>query len=300
MNRLPSHPRLRLTPEFQRGPLDNSWKVPTPENITFEHRLAGPFPRLIAFGLDILLTQMVYWLVVLIALIGLATLLGAVGPGNDLFAGAFLLLVLVGSFALTWFYGAFCETWYNGQTLGKRLLNLRVLSDDGSAIDGSQATLRNFFRLIDSLPVAALPYLFGLQGPDYQWPQVPTFFLGLVLMTVNQRFQRIGDLVAGTVVVNESQLFQSRMQTLENEGPVQQLAQKIPPDFVINPKLLQALAAYVGRRKRLSRERLLEIASRLSPLLIRELRLPAETDPDLLLCSLYYRGFFTAASDDPK
>ena len=45
------------------------------------------------------------------------------------------------------------ETYYNGRTFGKMTAGLRVISTDGQAIDGVQATLRNFFRWIDLMPV---------------------------------------------------------------------------------------------------------------------------------------------------
>ena len=67
----------------------------------------------------------------------------------ELFAGVVFGLVLVGFFVVYWFYGAYMETRVNGQALGKRLCGIRVISVDGHAIDGVQATLRNFFRFLD-------------------------------------------------------------------------------------------------------------------------------------------------------
>ena len=85
---------------------------------------------------------------------------------------------------LTWGYGAFCEAFFNGQTLGKRAVSIRVVSEQGVPITGAQAVLRNLVGAVDGL--------------------VPFFYLlGLSSMLLTPRFQRLGDLAAGTMVVVE-------------------------------------------------------------------------------------------------
>jgi uncharacterized RDD family membrane protein YckC len=289
-------------PDRHREVIDNYWEITTPENISFQYRIGGPFRRLIAFGSDVLLTQVLYWIVIVLTVwlfSMFAGLTGVVGSGiTDLIGAIFVLVAGVGSFVVTWFYGAFAETYFNGQTLGKRWMSLRVLSVDGKSVDGSQAVLRNFFRAIDVLPTVPFALLFGEREEEFNFFFAPTFVVALILMTINRRFRRVGDLVAGTVVVSEDSQHQIQLSVLENLDAVRRLAVLIPNDFAFSRTFLLALAAYVNRRSRLSQDRVREIASRLAPQMIGKLRLPPNTDHDLLLCALYYRAFFSDDSDD--
>ncbi len=91
---------------------------------------------------------------------------------------------LVALFVLTWGYGAFCEGVFNGQTPGKRALGVRVVSERGVPITAAQAVLRNLAGALDGpLPFVYLP--------------------GLASMLLSRKFQRLGDLAAGTMVVVE-------------------------------------------------------------------------------------------------
>ena len=61
-----------------------------------------------------------------------------------------------GYFVLTWGYGAFCEGVFNGQTVGKRAMGIRVISERGVPISGAQAVLRNLVGTVDGL----LPFFY--------------------------------------------------------------------------------------------------------------------------------------------
>ena len=152
-------------------PLDATLHVVTPENIAFEYRLAGPFLRLPALVLDMCVRT-----AVLVALITILMLtVGQLSPGLAVFI--FLILNLI----IDWFYGVLFETFMNGQTPGKYVLGLRVLTENGQPINGLQATLRNLLRAADLL----LPVV------------------GILATAMNRKYQRLGDLVAGTIVVVE-------------------------------------------------------------------------------------------------
>ena len=69
------------------------------------------------------------------------------------------------------------------------------------------------------------------------------------------------------------------------------LAEQIPVNFQAPRSLAHALSMYVGRRGRFSPARRYELAAVLAEPMIERLRLPADTNPDLLLCALYYRTF---------
>ncbi len=257
--------------------LDSTISVVTPENISFDYRVAGPFQRLPAYLLDLMLAAVLF----LFIQIGLALTLGWLGSG--LATGASLIIW----FAIFWFYGGIFETWMNGQTPGKRLMGLRVLTVDGTPINGMQAVMRNVLRLADSMPLLSLEVL-QIPVPVYV---IPTFVLGVAVMAVNRRYQRLGDIVCGTLVVVEEPSWRLSGVAKIDDSRAAQLAEFIPPNFRVSRTLARALASYVDRRRFLSRERRSEIASPLADPLLQQFQLPPDTSPDLLLCSLYLRTF---------
>lgn len=249
--------------------LDNRIQIVTPENIAFHYRLAGPFRRLPAYLIDFVLRAGA------LALLAIpAGLLERVGVG----------VLLVCYFLASWFYGGLFETFWNGQTPGKRLLGLRVLTTNGQPINALQAVLRNILREVDSLPAVPVPGTPMAQG------LIPLFSLGLASAMFTHRYQRLGDLVCGTMVVIEER--EGLRGVAEVRDPlVVGLAGQIPPNFVVSRSLSRALAAYVERRGLLGPARRVEIARVLADPLRERCELPADTSPDLLLCALYYRAF---------
>ena len=69
----------------------------------------------------------------------------------------------------------------SGQTIGKRFMNIRVISADGSDLSYAQALVRSLLRIVDSLPTL--------------------YILGIILVIVTRERQRLGDMVAGSVVI---------------------------------------------------------------------------------------------------
>ena len=172
-----------------------------------------------------------------------------------------------------------------------------MLSADGHAIDGAQAMLRNLFRLIDLMPLISIGALFEISEIP---PQIglPTGIFGLIAMSISPRFQRLGDLVAGTMVVTEDTSQDPHVQTFA-DSRVPQLAEIIPSSFYVSNSLGKAVAAYAERREQLGIARSGEIAAKLAGTLCEEFGLPADTDPDLLICSLYYKIFVGEAPEEP-
>lgn len=231
------------------APLDSTVLVSTPENVAFDFRLAGPFTRSLALLLDFLLLG-----AVLIGLgIGLA-FLGGAGIGFLLFIG----------FALVWGYGGLMEAFWNGQTLGKKALGIRVVSESGLAINAGQAMLRNVLRSADLFP---------------------PFFPGVLAMLFGSRFQRLGDLAAGTMVVLEGQRASPRPPAVHNVKD--RTRERIPPQFRPDTTTIDALAAYVSSRHELSPARRNELAQILAQHFIKAWSLPPKFNPDQLLCAIY-------------
>jgi uncharacterized RDD family membrane protein YckC len=252
-------------------------EIVTPENISFRYWLAGPSRRLPAYLMDVVIQA----LVLILAWLGLGFAFGS--PG--LF-GVFIGLFLVILFLVHWFYGSLLEAVWNGQTLGKRAMRIRVLTVQGQPIRAWQAVLRNVLRAVDAMPVIPLiPAFFGLAELS-----LPLFAVGLLWAALNDRFQRLGDWAAGTmVVVDETAPLGGVLKFRDSR--VVAMAESIPPSFQATRTLGLALSLYVQRRKVLSAARRREIARHLGEAFCKQFDLPTNTDYDLLLCGMYQKAF---------
>lgn len=251
--------------------LDTAVEIVTPENIAFTYLLAGPFRRINAFLCDCFI------IVGILMLSGLFFLLLRFYlpiPG-----GYIVGFQLVLAFVLSWFYGAFFESIWNGQTPGKIASGLRVLTVEGEPINAFQAFLRNVLRLAD-----LQPGMFGL--------------VGLGVSALNDRFQRLGDIAAGTMVVVEETAVVRRDLTKFDHPDVLKMAEKISTAFYVTPGMTKALALYAHRRKFLSLRRREEIAQRLALPLLERYGFPLNTNPDLFLCAVYH-AIFAESLEDP-
>jgi uncharacterized RDD family membrane protein YckC len=155
-------------------------KIDTPEQIALELPLAGIGSRFLAIAIDTLIQGALYFLTALFFLLILP--LGSsmfmflprlVGPAMAIFIG----------FAIYWGYFAIFEILWKGQTPGKRYAGIRVIKESGRPINAFEAIGRNLMRAVDGMP--------GIYG------------VGLVCMMCNRQSRRLGDFVAGTVVVHE-------------------------------------------------------------------------------------------------
>jgi uncharacterized RDD family membrane protein YckC len=197
----------------------------------------------------------------------------------------FLFLVFL--FLMDWFYGLFFETYWNGQTPGKWLTQIRVISIDGRPINAYQATVRNFLRLADFAPFISLEMFARDAPPVYA---IPTFLVALICMFLTKRFQRLGDLAAGTMVVVNERSWVPQNVKLEDARAIS-LSEYIPANFRMSSTLAKAIALYAERRSRISPARRQELAAYLAKPLLKRFDFRDDTSPDLLLCALYYREF---------
>lgn len=257
--------------------IDSKIDVVTPENIAFRYQAAGPFRRLPAFLIDLAIRTGV--LVVIYLFFAFA--LGILGTA----------VFVVSLFVIEWFYGGVFETYWNGQTPGKWIMRIRVLRTDGQPIDGMQAVMRNILRFVDMMPLVPLP----IAGAPLI-PIVPTFLIGLITPMCNGRYQRLGDVVCGTMVVVEERNWLFGVAKVEDKR-AEQLAAWIPANFQISRSLAQTLATYVERRRFFAPARRREIARHVGEPLLIQFHLPHDTSHDLLLCALYYRAFIADRGD---
>jgi uncharacterized RDD family membrane protein YckC len=154
--------------------------IETPEQVALEFPLAGVGSRFLAVAIDMLL-QFAIGAVVVVVVASVWTVVGIEGSG-DWFAA----VIVIAAFLLIYGYYAGFEAFWHGQTPGKRLIGLRVLSVAGRPARIDQALVRNLLRVVDQLP--------------------GVYAIGIVSMLATQRSQRLGDLAAGTVVVHEKLL----------------------------------------------------------------------------------------------
>ncbi|MGY8768335.1 MAG: RDD family protein [Pirellulales bacterium] len=273
-------------------PIDSRIKVVTPENIAFNYQIAGPFRRLAAFLLDLGIRFAV--------LLGLWMIFACSGivfgiAGINLMDIGIAILTLA-YFVLDWFYGSLFETFWNGQTPGKRLLSLRVLSADGEPINALQAFGRNLLRYADMMPLVPVPTEY-LQMSFGTHAFLPTFLVGLIVPLFSKRFQRLGDLVCGTMVVIEDRSWLMKVAKVEDDR-ARLLAEFIPANYVVRRSLSKAIATYVERRRYFTTARRREIARHLAQPMLAKFDLPEDTSYDLLLCAVYYRTFLSDQSAD--
>lgn len=144
--------------------------IRTPEGVTFSLPLAGVALRGLAALIDLLLVLAINSLVVRV-LAGFKVVSQDTANAALMLCGAILLIG----------YGMFFEWVWEGQTIGKRLLKIRVVDQDGLRLSLSQIIVRNLLRLLDSIPVI--------------------YVVGGLACLISRRSQRLGDFVANTVVV---------------------------------------------------------------------------------------------------
>lgn len=152
--------------------LDTLQAIELAEGIEIRLRMAGPMLRAGAYLIDFLIRGTV--------LVGGGIIISFAGIAiGERVAGGMMLLAW---FLLDWLYPVFFEAGKRGATPGKRVLGLRVVQATGTPISIGQSVVRNFLRFIDGMPFF-------------------TYGFGLTSCLATKRFQRLGDLAAGTVVI---------------------------------------------------------------------------------------------------
>ncbi len=209
---------------MRQSPLDTLCNVEIPEGIELSMTVAGPVARALAWSIDTLFRAVIY------IVIGFVLSLFVAG---DFLMGLFLILL----FLMEWFYFVLYEVYREGQTPGKSTMGLRVLNDDGTAVDWSASMIRNLLRFVDFLPFS--------------------YGFGLISMLVSPDFKRLGDLVAGTLVVY------SETERLPATLPE---VQPLSPRHALTLEEQQALVSFAERSVSLTPQRNEELAQLTGPL----------------------------------
>jgi uncharacterized RDD family membrane protein YckC len=181
--------------------------VRTPEGIEFALPLAGFFSRMLAFTID------------LAVILAAGTLIGRLTAALQMLnIDTFQAIFMVVYFATSLLYGMLTEWLWRGQTVGKRMLGLRVVEASGLRLRPAQIIVRNLLRFVDLLP--------GL------------YLVGGVACVSSPRRQRLGDIAAGTIVIRTPKLWQPDVEQLlgarhnslaEHRHLAARLRQKVQP-----------------------------------------------------------------------
>jgi uncharacterized RDD family membrane protein YckC len=203
--------------------LDTTHNIATPEGVELKLPVAGLPARTLAWLIDAIIK------ILAISIAGIVTaLLGAAGTG----------LHLLALFALLWLYNVLFEVFNRGATPGKRALGLRVMNTNGTPVSWGGSTIRNLVRTVDLLPGC--------------------YLLGFLSVYLSRRYQRLGDLAAGTIVVYT----QTDLDALPATD-IEPLAVSVP--LTVDEQ--QAIVSFAERAPRINADRLGELASVLEPVL---------------------------------
>ena len=143
-----------------------------PEGVAYSMRPAGLIARVLAYTVDSLIMGFAFGMILMIYLL----------VGQDF--GTWIFMII--AFILQWFYYTLWEIFGNGATPGKRLVKIRVVSDDGSPVSPGASVTRNLLRFADTF--------MGLS------------IIGVICLLFSPGYRRLGDWAASTLVIHVDQV----------------------------------------------------------------------------------------------
>jgi len=165
--------------------------IETPERVPLAFALASIGNRFLAATIDHCIQYfsiaVVVWIFLTAAGFGGSEQMGMVDEIGREAPKWMIAIMIIALFLLFAGYFIFFEWLWDGQTPGKRLLKLRVIREDGRPITLWEAIARNLLRVFDAVPGFLLPI----------------YSVGLIVIFLSNRDQRVGDIFAGTVVIRE-------------------------------------------------------------------------------------------------
>ncbi len=251
--------------------LFNTVTIRTPESVELEFVLAGVGSRAVALILDYLclgtglLGLAIVYSFFLVRLLAMESVLAIPSQTVQLWVTAIAALL---AFALYIGYFVLFETWWFGQTPGKRYAKIRVIRDDGQPERLPQATLRSLLRPIDDI-----------------------LFIGFFCIVLSKTEKRLGDWLAGTLVVQTDPVTSGTIQVPERSQAIGtdllalvDLTRLSPDDFATVREFLQRRPAMSPKAKTLVSD---QLARRCKDQLALE-TLPTEMTTDTFLEALYW------------
>jgi uncharacterized RDD family membrane protein YckC len=256
--------------------------IETPEQVDLRFPIAGLGSRFLAVLTDSTIQCAVLFLMIFaFALIFGSARRTAAGAPSDTAVKWFIAAIVLFYFLLYWGYYSLFEAFWNGQTPGKRLLKIRVIKDSGRQITLFEALARNLLRIIDWLPTL--------------------YLVGVITMLCNKEQKRLGDLVAGTIVVHErsdeqplmshnSRTFTASLYPQPLEAAPEPMGVQLPGDGVarLDAGDLNVIDTFFSRALDLDLDKRAEIAGRIAARMSEKMRvpLPADVAPERVLESI--------------
>jgi uncharacterized RDD family membrane protein YckC len=247
--------------------LDDELVIETPERVELHYVLANVGNRFLAAAIDHFIQVC---LIVLILTLARAFTNWSLFVSMGVWAAALTVLAI---FAISWGYFVAFETLWSGQTPGKRMMRLRVVREDGRPVRFFEVFVRNLLRF----------------AVDFQ--PLSSYAIGVISIIFSERAKRVGDFVAGTVVVKERateapslaeiiQISNIEQQRIERAGA---------PPFnadtrVLSDKELRAIETFLKRRFELTEINRSSLAARIAHPIIAKLGInPDGLSPEALL-----------------
>jgi uncharacterized RDD family membrane protein YckC len=241
----------------------------TPESVELELTLAGIGSRAWAMMIDYLILAAI-WVVFVIAWVFIST--QVIDLFTDIFGEALplwlLALFIIANSAIYAGYFVFFETFWQGQTPGKRIAKIRVVRDDGRPIGLQQASLRSILRPLDDF-----------------------LFIGAFLIIFSRLEKRLGDLAAGTIVIQAQPTNKSTTFTISEQAKslhrnlreTADLTTLLPDDFAV-------IREYLLRRGSMTKKARASLSLKLSQqvqAIINLENLPVNVTADVFLEAVY-------------
>jgi uncharacterized RDD family membrane protein YckC len=229
--------------------------IETPEQTRLEFAIAGIGSRFLALALDLLIQAAAG----IVLFFGFAVLLAVFGgrwrssPAYAMWIGAIFIALV---FGLHFGYFIFFEIWWNGQTPGKRKVGIRVVKDSGRPLTPAETVARNLLRIVDELP--------GFYG------------VAIATALFNAQNRRVGDFVAGSLVVREASLADLRPSWTASPSAA---AAPLFSGARLAPEDLALIDAFLARRSELPGD----VRSRMAKGILERVKpkLPSGPDPGL-------------------
>src|SRR5882762_7690278 len=198
--------------------LDDELVIETPERVELHYVLANIGNRFLAAGIDHLIQTVA---IVIIFLLAGALSSWQFFSSMNVWTAALTVLAI---FAIYWGYFVAFETLWSGQTPGKRIMRLRVVREDGRPVRFFEVFVRNLLRL----------------AIDFQ--PFPSYAIGVVSIIFSARSKRVGDFVAGTVVVKERATEAPSLNDIIKISEIEQrrLDRAVPAPFTADTRRLSA------------------------------------------------------------
>ena len=259
--------------DYQSRGYADQLNIETPEQVDLRFPIAGIGSRFLAILADSVLQVIALFVMFVVFGLIVSAAPHVAGTTTMVNTGAkwFVAAVVLFYFLLYWGYFSLFEAFWNGQTPGKRLLKIRVIKDSGRQITLFESLARNLIRIVDALP---------------------SFYLvGVITMLCNREQKRLGDLVAGTIVIHErseeqpllshnSRTFTASLYPQPLETPREPATSLIPADGIarLDASDLNVIETFFSRALDLDLDKRAEIAGRIAQRMSTKMQVPLPPD----------------------